>query len=267
MADTFHDRRERIFMNKQVIISIGREYGSGGHVIAEIIAKHYNIPLYDRNILDELSKETGNSYDVYKKYDEKPANPFITRTVLGQSNSVEKIIAEMQFNFLKEKAESGESYVVLGRCAEDILQDNDGLISIFLVGDTDVKQKRIMEVKHVSADEALTKMKRHDKSRKQYHNSFSSGKWGDSRYYDVCINTSRLGLKASAEELFAISTPEWLPCNLFHPHNTRICLHIKRALQSARLFFDLLFYLIIHALPSFKGVALGALPPFGTSTI
>ena len=201
MADTFHYRRERIFMNKQVIISIGREYGSGGHVIAEMIAKHYNIPLYDRNILDELSKETGNSYDVYKKYDEKPANPFITRTVLGQSNSVEKIIAEMQFNFLKEKAESGESYVVLGRCAEDILQDNDGLISIFLVGDTDVKQKRIMEVKHVSADEALTKMKRHDKSRKQYHNSFSSGKWGDSRYYDVCINTSRLGLKASAEEL------------------------------------------------------------------
>lgn len=90
-------------MNKQVIISIGREYGSGGHVIAEMIAKHYNIPLYDRNILDELSKETGNSYDVYKKYDEKPANPFITRTVLGQSNSVEKIIAEMQFNFLKER--------------------------------------------------------------------------------------------------------------------------------------------------------------------
>lgn len=70
----------------------------------------------------------------------------------------------MQFNFLKEKAESGESYVVLGRCAEDILQDNDGLISIFLVGDTDVKQKRIMEVKHVSADEALSKMKRHDKT-------------------------------------------------------------------------------------------------------
>ena len=102
---------------------------------------------------------------------------------------------------LKENAERRESYVVLGRCAEDILQDNDGLISIFLVGDTDVKQKRIMEVKHVSADEALTKMKRHDKSRKQYHNSFSSGKWGDSRYYDVCINTSRLGLKASAEEL------------------------------------------------------------------
>lgn len=58
-----------------------------------------------------------------------------------------------------------------------------------------------MEVKHVSADEALSKMKRHDKNRKQYHNSFSSGKWGDSRYYDVCINTSRLGLKASAEEL------------------------------------------------------------------
>ena len=91
-------------MDKQVIISIGREYGSGGHVIAVALAKHYNLPIYDRNILDELSKETGNSYDVYKKYDEKPANPFTTRTVLGQSNSIEKIVAQMQFDFLKEKA-------------------------------------------------------------------------------------------------------------------------------------------------------------------
>lgn len=188
-------------MDKQVIISIGREYGSGGHVIAEALAKHYNLPLYDRNILDEISKETGNSYDVYKKYDEKPANPFTTRTVLGQSNSVEKIVAQMQFNFLKERAAKGESYVVLGRCAEDILQDNKGLISIFLVGDTDVKKQRIMTVKNVSEAEALSKMKRHDKNRKQYHNSFSSGKWGDSRFYDLCINTSRLGLDASAEEL------------------------------------------------------------------
>lgn len=188
-------------MDKQVIISIGREYGSGGHVIANALAKHYNLPLYDRNILDELSKETGNSYDVYKKYDEKPANPFTTRTVLGQSNSVEKIVAQMQFDFLKEKAVKGESYVVLGRCAEDILQDNRGLISIFLVGDTDVKKQRIMTVKNVSETEALAKMKRHDKNRKQYHNSFSSGKWGDSRFYDLCINTSRLGLDASAEEL------------------------------------------------------------------
>ena len=107
----------------------------------------------------------------------------------------------MQFNFLKEKAENGESYVVLGRCAEDILQDNDGLISIFLVGDTDVKQKRIMEVKHVSADEALSKMKRHDKNRKQYHNSFSSGKWGDSRYYGCLHQYQPPWSEASAEEL------------------------------------------------------------------
>lgn len=188
-------------MGKQMIISIGREYGSGGHVIAEAIAKHYNIPLYDRNILDELSKENGTSYDSYKKYDEKPSNPFTTRTVLGQSNSVEKIVADMQFNFLKDKAQNGESFIVLGRCADSILQENKGLISIFLVGDTEVKKARIMKVKNVSGDEALAKMKRHDKNRKQYHNSFSDGKWGDSRYYDLCINTSRLGLQASAETL------------------------------------------------------------------
>lgn len=188
-------------MDKQIIIAIGREYGSGGHAIAEAIAHHFQISLYDRNILDEISKETGNSYDAYKKYDEKPANPFIARSVLGQSNSVEKNIAQIQFDFLREKAKEGTSFVVLGRCAEDILKEYKGLISIFLVGDTDAKKQRVMDIKHVSSSEALSKMKRHDRNRKLYHNSYSSGKWGDSKNYDLCINTSKLGIKKTTEEL------------------------------------------------------------------
>lgn len=188
-------------MSKQTIVSIGREYGSGGHVIAELLSKNLDLPLYDRNILSEIAKEKGNSYEEYQAYDEKAPNPFLTRSVLGQSNSVEKIVADLQFDFLRQKAKAGESFIVLGRCAEDVLRGTKGLISIFLLADQDTKAKRIMEKFDLDENEAIAKMKRHDRKRKYYHNTYASGKWGDSRTYDLCINTSRLGLSKTAEEL------------------------------------------------------------------
>lgn len=188
-------------MGKQVIISIGREYGSGGHIVAGKISKSLNLPLYDRNILDEISEKTGSSYEQYRPYDEKVPNPLLTRSVRGQSNSVEKIVAEIQFDFLREKAKKGESFVVLGRCADEILQGTDGLITIFLLGDLNVRKQRVMEVSKLSEADALAKIKRHDRKRKLYHNTYSSHKWGDSRTYDICINTSRLGIEATADEL------------------------------------------------------------------
>ncbi|MGN0389520.1 MAG: AAA family ATPase [Wujia sp.] len=188
-------------MSKQTIISIGREFGSGGHVIAELLSESLGLPLYDRNILSEIEKEKGNSYEEYHAYDEKAPNPFLTRIVHGQTNSVEKIVAELQFDFLRQKAKEGESFIVLGRCAEEVLRGTKGLISIFLLADRDAKVKRVMEKFDLDENEAIAKMKRHDRKRKYYHNTYASGKWGDSRTYDLCINTSRLGLEKTAEEL------------------------------------------------------------------
>ena len=110
-------------MNNQVIISISREFGSGGRAIAQNVAKSLNLPLYDRNILSEISNEDGNSYEDFAEYDEKPRNPVLTRTVRGQCNSVAQLVAEMQFDFLRDKAKQGESFVVLGRCSEEILRN------------------------------------------------------------------------------------------------------------------------------------------------
>ncbi len=188
-------------MSKQTIISISREYGSGGHIIAEELSKSLNLPLYDRNILSEISKEKGHPDERYHKYDEKAPNPFLARSVLGQSNSVEKIVAELQFDFIRKKAKDGESFIVLGRCAEEILRGTEGLISIFLLADPDTKLKHIMDKFNLSKNDALTKIKRHDRNRKLYHNTYSSHKWGDSRAYDLCINTSRLGFKETTDEL------------------------------------------------------------------
>ncbi len=125
----------------------------------------------------------------------------LTRRVGAFSNSMEAILAEMQFDYIRKKADSGESFVIVGRCAETVLSGHKGLISIFVVGDELAKIDRIKEVYHLSESDAIAKIRRHDKKRKQYHNRHSSFRWGDSRYYDVCINSSKLGLERTGAAL------------------------------------------------------------------
>lgn len=105
----------------------------------------------------------------------------------------------MQFDFLKEKAENGESFVVVGRCSEDVLKAYDGLMSFFIIADEEAKLKRVQESRGVSAEEAEMIIRRHDKKRKSYHNYYCQTKWGDARNYDMTINCSRLGLGATAD--------------------------------------------------------------------
>ena len=188
-------------MEKQLIISIGREFGSGGHVIAEALAKKFNIPMYDHNLLDHIAAEKNLDLETLKKFDEKPRNVLLSRTVKGHSSSPSDNIAMMQFDYLKKKAEKGESFVIVGRCAEMVLKEFEGMISIFILGDKECKTKRVMEVYDISKEEARKKMERHDVYRKQYHNSYCDSKWGDSRSYDLCVNSSRLGIDGTVAML------------------------------------------------------------------
>ncbi len=185
----------------QIIISVGREFGSGGRVIAETLAKRFNIPIYDRHLITEIAEKTGLTPEQIEKYNENPKKKIISRRVRGYSNSIEDNVAEMQFNFLKEKSESGESFVVVGRCSETKLKGNPALISFFVLADTDAKIKRIMEVYELSKDEAIEFIRKKDKKRKRYHNYHCSGHWGDSRLYDLCINSSRLGIDKTVDYL------------------------------------------------------------------
>ncbi len=185
----------------QTIISVSREFGSGGHIIAGQIAKDHGLKFYDRHLLDDIAAENNMNAAVLEKYDEKPRNAFLSRRVSGFSNSMEEILAEMQFDYIRKKADSGESFVIVGRCAESVLSGHKGLISIFVVGDDEAKIKRVEKVYGLNTSEAILKMKRHDKKRRQYHNRHSSFRWGDSRNYDLCINSSKLGLDQTADAL------------------------------------------------------------------
>lgn len=188
-------------MDKQYIVVISREFGSGGHEIAQILSEKLNVNLYDRKMLDEIAIEKNMHIDQLKKYEEKPRKTVISRRVRGFSNSPEEIIAEMQFDYIRKKADSGESFVIVGRCADTVLKNRPEMISIFITGDKECKINRIMNVFGIDKNSADSKRKRHDKTRKQYHNAHSSFKWGDSRYYDVCINSSKLGEEITADLL------------------------------------------------------------------
>ena len=188
-------------MAKQTIIAISREFGSEGHEIARIIAEDLGLKLYDRSMLDEMADNMGIKVEVLEKHDEKPRNFFLTRTVGKYTNSMEEIVADMLFEFIKEKADSGESFVIVGRCADSVLRGMEGLITIFVIGTKEAKVKHVMEKFNMNESEALIKMARHDKKRSQYHNRHSDGKWGDSRFYDLCINSSLLGVQGTVKIL------------------------------------------------------------------
>lgn len=192
-------------MGKQIIISVGREFGSGGHEIAECLAKHYNIPLYDKEIFDHVEEKGSISAEVAKYFDEKPVNPIFYPVAMdGSYLPLEQTVANHIFDFIRAKGDKEkESFVIVGRCAEYVLRDNPNLISIFILGDKEVKKQRVMEKYELDEKAAYNKMKKADKMRKTYHNFYADGKWGDSRNYDICINSSALGIDNTLDTLIA----------------------------------------------------------------
>jgi cytidylate kinase len=185
-------------MSQQRIISISREYGCNGHDIAQKLAEVLKLPLYDKKMLDDVAKENNVDADLLQHFDEKSRNPLLSRRVGEHNNSIEDYVANIQFDYLKKKAEEGESFVVIGRCSDYILKDYP-LVSVFISGDMDKKIKNVMLEKSVNEDEAENLVKKYDKKRKQYHNSYCESQWGVPGEYDICINSSRIDVDTAVE--------------------------------------------------------------------
>ena len=183
----------------QIIISVGREFGSGGRYIAEQLSKRFDIPLYDRHLITEIAQKTGMTEEQVNKYNEAPKIKILSRTVNGYSNSIEDNIAEMQFDIIDKKAKDGESFVVVGRCSETKLKEYPALVSLFVLGDMDKKIERVMEIYELNEEDAKKFITKKDKKRKRYHNYHCQGKWGDSRLYDISVNSSKLGVDKTVD--------------------------------------------------------------------
>lgn len=186
-------------MEKQMIISIGREYGSGGHEIAEKLAKKYGLPLYDHNFLDELAEKKNLDKKVLAEFDETHINKWFSRTVKGMNNSPAYNVANLQFDFLKELADEGKSFIVVGRCSEYVLKDFDATFSIFIYSTKQTRIDRLTRKLHISEKEAFNLMRIKDAKRRKYHDAHSPIAWGKHKGYDLCINSSKLGIDKSVD--------------------------------------------------------------------
>lgn len=183
-----------------MIVAISREFGSGGQDIARALAAHYHVPLYDENMLSEIGIHESYDIDQLNQYDEAPRWMIRSRTVRGLTNSNIDNIAMKEFDFLRERARVGKSFIVLGHCGESILKEYDP-VSIFVNADMELRIERTMQKFGLDEKEARALIKKTDRNRKTYHNYYCDNKWGDSRYYDLCIESSTLGVDETIDFL------------------------------------------------------------------
>ena len=187
----------------QIIIAIGREFGSGGKEIAGYLSAVLDIPVYEKNILEAIGIKSHGDIQALQALDEAPRSLLRSRTIKGYTNSNEDAVAAMQFQFLEDQARAGKSFIVLGHCAEEVLKEFPALVTIFISAEEEFKIERTMKERNCTREEAKKVMKRHDKKRKSYHNYYCSHKWGDSRFFELCLRSDILGTKASAAFLLA----------------------------------------------------------------
>ena len=181
----------------QLIIAIGRESGSGGLEIARTLAERFGLPLYDKSILQSAAEARRVDAKTLERYDERPRSPLFYRNIKGFSNAPEDGVAQMQFDLLRRHAEAGESFVVLGRCAEEVLADFEGLVSIFVEADPDFRIRRTP----LPGNEALEFIRKQDRQRRIYHDQHCKGDWGDAQNYDLVINSARLDIPGTVDVL------------------------------------------------------------------
>ncbi len=193
------------------IITIGRQFGSGGREIGEMLAKQYGIKCYDKELLSRAAKESGFCEEMIQNHDERPTNSFLYNLVMdtysfgyNASSFVDMPISHKvflaQFDTIKKIAEEGPC-VIVGRCADYALSDFDNVLNIFIHADEESKIKRIKErFADVKSDEqAREMMNKKDKQRQSYYNYYSSKKWGRADSYDLSINSSILGIEGTVK--------------------------------------------------------------------
>ena len=140
---------------------------------AHALAERLQLPLFDKSILQKAAEDKGVSAEALARYDERPYSPLFCRSVRGISSAPEDCVAQMQFELLRQHANAGESFVVLGRCAEEVLADREGLVSIFVRADLDFRVKRTP----LPEEEALDFIKHQDRQRRIYHDQHCKGDW------------------------------------------------------------------------------------------
>ena len=189
-----------------MIITIGRQFGSGGKEIGEKVAQRLGYTFYDKEILTMAAEENGFSPAAMENYDEKPSGSLIyslymTGAATGENLPLNQQLAFAQFNVIRKVAQ-GDNCVIMGRCADYVLREKPNLLTVFLHAPTEYRVEQLMNEQSIDSKSLAEKtIKKHDKARSEYYNFFTHKKWGDSSSYMLTIDVSRLDADTIADAI------------------------------------------------------------------
>ncbi|MBD5136918.1 MAG: cytidylate kinase-like family protein [Lachnospiraceae bacterium] len=196
-------------MRDHFVITIGRQFGSGGKEIGEKLAQKLNVKCYDKELLALAAKDSGLCKEMFEMHDEKPTNSFLYSIVMdtysgiyNPQNMIEMPINQKvflaQFDTIKKIADR-ESCIIVGRCADYALEDLPGLTSIFIHADMESRIKRISEKYEIKENKAKDMIIKTDKRRSSYYNYYTNREWGSASSYNLSIDSGKLGIDKTVQ--------------------------------------------------------------------
>lgn len=191
--------------NKKIIINVGRQLGSGGRVIAKMLADDFGCGFYDRELLNLAAKESGFREELFEQNDEHKGffrslfhtlSPHVSDTSFYNNNMSQESLFKFQSDAIRKAADGG-SCVFVGRCADYVLRENENVFNIFITADLDYRIRQVMERRGCDEAKARKIISNGDNERASYYNYYTGKKWGASESYHLCINSTLLGLEST----------------------------------------------------------------------
>ena len=188
---------------KKIIINIGRQFGCGAKDVADAIGRRTGIPVYDSELLKKAAQDFGFSETLFSGSDEKKRcfslSSMFNSNIFGCSSmNDDASLFAMQAEAIKNIARNG-SAIIIGRAANYILRDCDCCLNVFLTSPIEERAKRVAERENMDREKALEHIERMEKEREAYYNTFTFGNWGMASTYDLCVDTSLLGVEGTAD--------------------------------------------------------------------
>ena len=196
------------------IITIGREYGSGGREIGKLVADKLGVPFYDKEILTRAAEESGLCHELLERHDEKNtvsgmlagsagASLHVGAGGMGLQMPLNQRVFLAQFDAITKIAAEGPG-VIVGRCADYVLREQENMRSVFIFSNLGSRIERVSEKRRVLRDQALNLIRKEDKTRRNYYECYAGKRWGSTESYDVSLNSGRLGLNGCVEMICAL---------------------------------------------------------------
>ena len=196
-------------MATNYVITIGRQFGSGGRYVGRLLAEKLGVPFYDKELLSEASKQSGICEEIFEDHDEKPTRSLLFSLVTGMQTHgdassfymdmpLNHKIFMAQFDAIRKIAGDGPC-VIVGRCADYVLREDPNAVSVFIKADMKSKIERAVKYYGVEEGKAEDRIRKADKQRASYYNYYATATWGDVNNYDLIVDTGMLGVEGAVD--------------------------------------------------------------------